>query len=98
MLALQLVSPQQQKIEKAVAEGLPAQGRQALGKGRRQELRLVVQAVEIFADDRRVVDSGAVVEHERRNLGQRVVSHQLCMWLGRGAPGSPAVAAVPQRE
>ena len=97
-LALLLVSPQQQKIEKAVAERLPAQRSHPFGKRRREELRLVVQAVEIFADHPRVKDDGAVVEHERRDLGERVVFHQLCVRLGRGRHGAHAVDAVDEAE
>src|SRR6266545_2735413 len=98
MLALLLVPPQQQKIEKAVAERLPAQSGHPFRKRGWKELRLVVQAVEIFADHWRIKDDGAVVEHERRDLGERVVFHQLGVWLGRGRHGAYAVDAVDEAE
>src|SRR4051812_272311 len=68
MRALALVAQQEQEIEKPVTERLPPQRRHALLTISRHELAPRVQRIEIFADDRRIVEYSSVVEHEGRDF------------------------------
>ena len=68
MRAFAFVAQQQQKIEKTVAERLPAQRRHAVPAIDRNELGSRVQAIEIFADDGGIVEHRAVIEYQRRDL------------------------------
>ena len=96
--ALALVAPQQQEVEEAVAERLPAQRRHPRRQRGRNELRSVVQPIEIFADHRRVVEHGAVVQHQRRDLGQRIFLHQRRVRPGGGDHGAHAVETTGKPE
>ena len=76
MLALALVAPQDQKLQQAVAERVTAQRRPLRLRIGRKQLRTVVQRVEIFADHDRVIERRTVVQHQRRQLAQRIVGLQ----------------------
>jgi hypothetical protein len=73
-LALALVAPQDQGIEQAVAEGMPAQ-RLPAPLALRGEQRSASQCIEVLADHGRIEERGAVLAHQRRDLGQRVDRH-----------------------
>ena len=90
---LVLISQRHHHVEKAVAERLPAQRRHPrLGRMRKQFWR-AVERVEIFADDRRVIEHRAVVEDERRYFRQRIVLHQFSVRLGHRRHGAHAIDA-----
>ena len=73
-----LAEPGERDVQHAVAQRQPAQRGQPFGPCGKQ-LRPVVQRVEILADHRRIVDDRAVLQHQRRNLPQRVLAHQFEM-------------------
>jgi hypothetical protein len=76
LFAFALVAPQDQRVQQAVAERVPAQRlpllRAACGKQRASGA-----LVQVFADHHGIEQRRAVVEHQRRNLRERVVAHDL---------------------
>ncbi len=92
-----LVAPQEQDVGHAVAQRLPAQLAKARSAALGQHTRAGMQRVEIFADHRRVEEAGAVVEHQRRDLAERVVlQHVLVRFGGVGHHRALALHTVEQ--
>ena len=58
-----------------------ARRRSAVNRSRpgRKQFRPVLKRVEIFADHRRIVEDRSVLQHQRRDLAQRIFAHQLQM-------------------
>src|SRR5580700_2564741 len=72
-----LSEAQHNDVHQAIAQGLAPQRLPAqIGVGGKQ-LRSIVQSIEILADYARVVEGRAVVEHQGRDLAERVVLHDL---------------------
>jgi hypothetical protein len=63
LLPLPLAAPENEHIEEAVPQGMATQRCPACLGIRRKELRPVVHRVEIFANDQRVVERRAIVQH-----------------------------------
>ncbi len=92
-----LAEPQHDRLHEAVAECLASQGRKARARIGREQLGSIVQRVEVLADHARIVERAAIVEHQRRDLVERVHRHHLGVRRRRrhhhplraDAPGQP---------
>jgi hypothetical protein len=91
-----LVPPQDEDVEQAVAEGVAGEGGPAFRPCRREQRAAAREGVEVFADHHGVLQDGAVAEHQRRDLAQRVVGQQVGVRLRHADHGADAVDAVRQ--
>ena len=90
-----LVDLQDRRVHDAVGERLPGQRVEAAGP-RRDELAAAGEHVEIFEDDAAVVEGCAVLEHQRRDLAERILPRSVV--VGIGGVGGDDLDAVRKPE
>ncbi len=91
-----LIAARDAGIADTVAQSLQAQRRPTRRAGRRKERPAAMQRVEIFGDDRRIIKRGAVIQHQGRDLQQRIVVGQRGIGAGDGGRGRYPLDPVAQ--